>query len=62
MIRRSDSFEQILGAFELAKHRLELSYRQHIARLTADACKWRRMYEAECRKNQAAAGTAIPTA
>ncbi len=50
-LRRSDSFEQILGAFELAKHRIELSYRQHIERLTADVIKWRQMYENERRKN-----------
>lgn len=52
-LRRSDSFEKVLAAMELAKHRVELTYRQRIGKLTDDVMTWRHMYEDECRNHAA---------
>lgn len=52
-LRRSDSFEQVLAAMELAKHRIELTYRQRVDKLTDDVMTWRHMYEDECRSHAA---------
>lgn len=52
-LKRSDTFEQVLAAMEMAKHRIELAQRQRIEKLAADVLTWRHMYEDERRSHLA---------
>lgn len=56
-LRRSDSFEQVLAAMELAKHRIELAHRQRVDSLMDQVLTWRHMYEDECHNHQATLAT-----
>lgn len=51
-LRRSDSFDKVLAAMELAKHRIELAHRQRVDSLMDQVLTWRHMYEDERRSHQ----------